>query len=448
MADGPSELRSRDTLEGKKKKKRKSSKNNASWLLKSMQSAYDSLFDTQGQAGSLAETIEKQAAAQKRAAAKKAMESGLTANPYQSLQDQLFNSINSIQPQLTPLETLQKMAQPQVDSQFDPQITALGDEMTAKNKRGKASMKSAREMYGGMAQDFLAQLPEMTQQFAADDAATNARYDQAQSQMQGEYKKQAAEQDAILKRLGVQAAAPEASQQAKDDQAYFQNQMEMDQQAARTAQDEMQSGDLAYQRSLGNNARMAGENTAQDIGAMLEDYLTQAGGQLRGLRAQKDTALSALIAQMQAQDQQNAQQMRQQEIDNMMKMFNFQLDAQKAMSRSGTDANASAPFNQATTGLSGASNFLAQQYPDQPILASNIMEQINDVLANKDVTRGKFVIDPGNESLGRAPKYSDVGQEYMIDLLRQEFAKEGDRYSTGDINSAIDALLAYMGKLR
>src|ERR1041384_3940422 len=163
MVDGPSELKFPDILEGKKKKKKKSGKkNNTSWLMKAMQNAYDGLFDTAGQAGSLAETIEKQAASQKRQAVQKQMQSGLTASPYQSLQDQLFSSINSIQPQLTPLGELQKMAQGQVDQQFDPQITALGDEMTAKNRRGRSSMKQAREMYGGMAQDFLAQLPQMT----------------------------------------------------------------------------------------------------------------------------------------------------------------------------------------------------------------------------------------------------------------------------------------------
>jgi hypothetical protein len=50
--------------------------------------------------------------------------------------------------------------------------------------------------------------------------------------------------------------------------------------------------------------------------------------------------------------------------------------------------------------------------------------------------------------MGKAPKYSDVGQEYMMDLLRREFEKEQGRYGTGDINATMAALQAYLGKLR
>lgn len=450
MADGPSELKSRDILEGKKKKKKKSGKNDTSWLTRGFQSVYKGLFDTQGQAGSLAETIEKQAAAQKRAAIKERAKSGVgpEASPFQALQDQLFGSVNDINVAPTPFEELSQMANKQAGMQFDPLIAALGEEIRGKQKRGARSQRTARDMYGSLSQDFLSQLPEMTQQFAAEDAATNQRYDQAQSQMDGEYQKQAAQQEAVLKRLGVQAAQQESSQQARDDQAYFQNQMEMDQQQAMNALNEQQMADTQYQRSLGNNAKMAGENTAQDIGMMLEDYMDQAQGQMTGLRGQKSAAISALLQQLQAQDQERVQTQSQQEFDNMMKLFNYQLDATKAMGEQQGSENEASSLFKGTTGLAGASNYIAEQYPDQPILSKNLMEQINDVLANKNVVRGKYVLEPGDESLGRSPKYSDVGQEYLMDLLRAEFEKEGDRYTPGNINVALNGMLAYLGKLR
>jgi hypothetical protein len=395
----------------------------------------------------LAEAIERQAATQKQQAAQ---QSSLTSiDPFTALQQQLFSAVNGIGFAPTPLEQLRKMAESQVSAQFDPQISALQGEMDRHSKRGKENAKTARDMYGSLAKDFLAELPAMTEQFAAEDAAANQRYDQSQQQMQGEYDKQAAEQNAVLKRLGIQAAAPDASQQAMEDQAYFQNQSEMDQQSALSALNEQQQAQTNYQQNLGSNARMAGENAAQDIRAMLQDYLGQAGTQLAGLQGQKSSAIEALLAQMQQQDQQNIAKQRQQEFENQMALYNFQLNTMKAANSGQGGGSANDPFGGGlSTGLAGAQNYLASQYPDQDILASNLMEQINDVLSNKQVTQGKFVLEPGNEALGKSPKYSDVGQEYMMDLLRREFEKEGDRYSTGDINATMNALLAYLGKLR
>lgn len=421
-----------------------------SWLEKALHPNIDIALNPHKQQGTLAQLIEAQAASQKhQAEAANAAAFGGGNDQYQNLQNQLFSAINGVQAQTTPLAQLQQMANQQVGAQFDPQIQGLISTMKSKQKRGLSSEKTARDMYGAMSKDFLAQLPELTNQFKQEDQATNARYDQAQSQMQGEYSKQAADQNAVLKKLGVQAASQDASQQAMDDQAYFQNQSNLDQQNALTAQDQQQNTALNYQRDLSSNSRMAGENTAQDIATQLEDYLTQAQGQLTGLRGQKSSAIAALVNQMQSQDQQNAEKVKQQNIDNLMSMFNFQLSAQKAGDSAANKASASqGGLFKGTSGLSGASNYLAQQYPDQPILAKNLMQQLNDVLSNPDVVKGKFVLDQGNPSLGQAPKYSNVGQEYMMDLLRQQFEKSGSQFSTGNINDTMNALMAYLGKLR
>ncbi|MFG2268129.1 hypothetical protein, partial [Streptomyces sp. NPDC048720] len=130
-----------------------------------------------------------------------------------------------------------------------------------------------------------------------------------------------------------------------------------------------------------------------------------------------------------------------------------QLEAQKAQAAAQKSAG-SGGFGSGdgqaglTTGIPGAQNFLASQYPNQPILANNLMGMLNDVISNKDVAKGKYVLDPGNPALGQAPKYSDVGQQYMEKLLRDEFAQQGNRYSKGDINATLAALEAYLGKLR
>lgn len=439
---------------GSKKKKKKSS-GTASWITQRLHDAvnaasgYNAIFGAQNERSTLAEAIEKQAAAQKRQAEAKTLGSGAMTDPFTALQQQLFSAANGINVAPTPLQQLKEMATNQVAAQYDPQLNALANEMNMHQRHGKASEKEARKMYGALAQDYMSQMPDITAQFKSEDDATNQRYDQAQQQMNDEYKKNASQQDAVLKQLGVQAASQDASQQASDDQKYFQNQSNLDQQSALNQLSEQQMAQQDYQRNLGSNAKMAGENIAQDIGSQLRDYMDQASGQANSLQAQKSSAIQALLSEMQQQDASRVSSQEQQQFGNMMQLFNFQLAAQKA-------ANSAAKQNQTgfgspgtiTSGLEGAQNYLASQYPDQPILASNLMEQLNDVLSNKDVVNGKFVLDPGDPSMGKSPRYSDVGQEYMMDLLRREFEKQGNRYGTGDINATMNALQAYLGKLR
>lgn len=398
---------------------------------------------TSESAAALSEALERQAAA---AAARARAESAVSSNPIAGIMDQFMSQYNSINVAPTPFEELQRIANQQVSAQFDPLINALSQEMSQKTNRANRSMGEARQMYGDLSRDFIAQIPQLTQQFAAEDQEANQRYDMAQKQLQDMYGQQSQAQNAVLQQLGIQAAAPDASRQARDDQNYFQGQMELDQQSALNALNEQQNAAQTYQRNLGDNTRVAGENTAQDISRMLEDYLGQAGSQMTGLRSQRSSALGSLLSQLQAQDAERVSKQEQQQFDNLLALSRFQMDAANSAAK-----NAGGQLSDMITSNYGqAQNFLGQQYQDQPRLATSLMEQLNDVLANPDVVRGKFVLDPGDPSLGKSPTYSDVGQEMMIDLLRREFEKENmaqpGRFQTGDINNAIQALMTYLGK--
>lgn len=399
-------------------------------------------------ASSLAEMIERQAVDQKAQA--NAMPGGGAPNPVQGLMDQFTSQYNSINVPSTPFEELQRLASSQVNAQFDPMMQMLQQQMDSTTKKGKANQGEARDMYGALSRDFLSQIPEMTQQFAAQDQETNSRYDNAQAELEKMYGQQANQQQAILQQLGITAAAPDASQQARDDQSYFQGQMELEQQSAMDQLNSQQGAAQNYQQNLGDTTRIAGENAAQDIGRMLQEYLGQANTQMGGLQSQKSTALGSLLSQMQAQDADRVAKEEQQQFDNLLAMSRFQMDAAGQMADS--ENNVAGLFGDVTTGLQGAQTFLAEKYPGQDLLASNLMQQINDVLANEDVVRGKFQLDPGTKDGRKGPTYSDVGQEKMLDLLRAEFERENaqqpGRYGTADINTTLNAMLAYLGKLR
>lgn len=401
--------------------------------------------------GLLAETIEKQANAQQRQAEANASPDFGGGDPIQNLMDQVMGQYNSINVAPTSYEKLKRLAEQQVGMQFDPMIALLKQQMGQHQNRAQRSMGEARSMYDALGADFISQLPELTQQYAAEDRETNSRYDGAQKVLQDQYKNQQNEQNAVLQQLGIQAAAPDASRQAQADQSYLQGQMESDQQSALDALKQQQTAQSDYTRNLGNSSRMAGENTAQGIAQQLNDYLGQADTQMAGLQGQRGSALSALIQQMQSQDAQRVQQEEQQQFQNLMSLSNFQLDAAKLMGQNAASGNESL-FGDATSGLPGAQNFLAEKYPNSPIIASNLMEQLNDVMSNKQVVQGKYILDPGDPSTGKSPVYSDVGQQMMEDLLRREIEKENQsqpgRYNNMDINNAIAALQAIFGKVR
>ena len=393
--------------------------------------------------------MEQQANAQKQ----QAIASGALkppTNPIDQMMQDFQRQYQSINVQPTSLEQLQRMAEQQVGAQFDPMLQMLTSQMGAKQKRAGESQGKAREMYGALSKDFLSQLPQLTQQFAAEDQETNKRYDTVQQQLQQQYQGQQQQQNALLQQLGIQAAAPDASQRSMEDQSYFQGQMETDQQSALNALNQQQQAAKLYQQQLGDTTRVAGENTAQDIGSMLEDYLQQAEQQKMGLQQQRGSAYSTLLQQMQTQAQDRASKEEQQQFENLLNMSKFQLSAAEAAQKaSGSPLDA---LFKGTTGRTGGENFLATKYPNEPVKASGIMELVNKALSNPDVVRGKFELQPGDKALGKGPVYADVGQQMIEDILRKEAEKANQvtpgRYGTPDITSAIDALAAIMGKLR
>lgn len=400
-------------------------------------------IDPSSTANSLALALERQANNLGGGTTGETLQGG--TDPYQQLQQQLFQRMNEINIPATPLDELRKLASEQVNSQFDPMIAALQNQMNTHTHRAHESQHTAHDMYGALSKDMLAQIPELTQRFQAMDQATNQRYDQAQQMLHDQYAQQSNNQDAILRRLGVQAAQQPASQQQQDDQKYFQNALELAQQQGLNSLDQQQNAATDYQQALGSNAKFAGQNRVDAIGNALSDYLTQAEGQMTGLQGQKSQAMAALLAQMQHQDAQRVAQQTQQARDNLMKMFQFQLDATKA----GNSAHNNQLFK-GMTSLAGAANYLAQENPNSPIMNQNLMEHIQSVLQNPDVENGKFVLTPADPSTGKGATYAKMTPERMMKLLRDSFANDPNRqsYTTADINDAVNALMAYMGKMR
>jgi Txe/YoeB family toxin of Txe-Axe toxin-antitoxin module len=379
-----------------------------------------------------------------------AQSSGMTQNPLELLQQQLFSQINSLPSYRTPLDQLKEQAQSQINAQYDPTIQMLQSNIGSTTKKNHQSQADAKSMYNSLAQDLASQLPAITNQMKQAQDSASKRYSDAASQSQHDYSQQANQQQQILNQLGLQSAQQDASAQNQSDEKYFQNQNNLQKQQSLDALQQQGQSAETYQHNIADTSRLAGTNAAQDLASQLQDYLSQANSQLGGLESEKSSSLSALINQMQAADAQNAQSQRQNQIDNLMKMYNFQLDTQKEMDNQQKNSN----LFKGTSGPSGAANYLAQSLgSDRSGTASQILQLINDTMADPNVIAGKHAqLDSSGKGMtdpvtGKPVTIQNTDQ-YMEDLLRSKMENSYGGYGTGDINSAINALLAYMGKLR
>ncbi len=414
-------------------------------------------WDIGGQANSLADAIRRQAAVQKRSASfdnkvAKPFDGGASvADPLQQLMEQ----IQGINVQATPMDLLMQQATGSAGAQFDPLIKQLQAEMARTTERGKANQNEARSMYNDLATDIAGELPQITNQMAQASQETKNRYDETQAQLKSQYDQQAQQQAELYKKLGIQAATPDASQQAMEDQAYFQQQSQSDEAAAMQLLNEMKNSDVSYNRQSADNTRLAGENTAQDIGAQLEEYLQQAGGKMAGLQSGRESAIQGMLAQLQQQDAQRVSQQEETEYDRLMDMFNLQLRMQEMQSKAASKGGGSAQDQlfKGTNGPSGASNYLSEIYGNDTFSSDAIMQAVNDVLASPEAVAGKYQNEDLKDSMGK-PMTLDVTPEKLTEMLRARMRSDGQgpltgsQFSTFDVNNAINALMAHMGKLK
>jgi hypothetical protein len=375
----------------------------------------------------------------------------ISAEPL-SLAEQLQQQLNGIQVHTTPLDELQREANAQVSAQYDPQINQLLRDMSATKTRATNNEAESKNMYNALAQDFVNQLPDMQKQMKQQQSDIANQYASSQANLQQQYDQQKNNQQAVLEQLGIQAAAPGSMNQMNTDQAYFQQQNDLSKNQALDQINALGTADQNYTRDIANSSRLAGTNAANDIASQLEAYLQNAQGQVSDLKGAKANAIAGLVAQLQQQDAQNAQTQYNNQFNQMMALNNFQRDITSDKNQNQLDQlnmmlkqlqlqqeMGGGGLFKGTSGMSGMSNYLSQQYPNNPQEASALSSLVASVLSNPDVELGRRQTGFGTDT--------GITNEYLIQLLRNQAEKQGIT-NPMDINNAIDALLAYKGQLR
>jgi hypothetical protein len=385
--------------------------------------------------------------------------------PIQQLQQQLQQqlaglSINSF---LTPQDVINKQASGAVNAQYDPQISGLLTNIAQQKTTTKQNQGKATQMYDALAQDLASQIPAMQQQTKQQQGDANSMYGSAKQDIGNQYANQNAQQQDTLKQLGLQAAMGNGSsgnaavaansptggvgQQAANDEKYAQSQADLQNQQAQNLLGEQGASSVQYQNSMADNSRMTGSNVVEDLSQQLANYLTGANSQVTALKSSKAQALQSMIAQLEQANQQNAQQQYQNSFNNTMATNNFGLSALKEQDSNTNAANSLAQqlalaqqkANPGlTSGPTGAASYLAKQYQNNPNEAVVLNQLIQDTLSRPDVINGVHNVNGSNASNTEA---------YLIDQLRQQAASEGVT-NQSDLNNAINALLAFNGKLK
>lgn len=388
-----------------------------------------------------------------------------TLTPIEQLQQQLQQQLASLNISnfLTPESVINQEANGAVNSQYDPQISGLLNQISTTKSTTKDNQNQATQMYDALAQNLSDQIPAMQQQEKSQQAAANTLYSGSKNDIQQNYQQQSQNQQNTLAQLGLQAATGTGSsgnpavtantpvggvgQQAAANEAYATSQADLQNQQAQNQLAEQGASQNQYQSSMADNSKMAGANTVEDLAKQLSTYLSGANSQVSSLQSSKAQALSSMLAQLEQQNQTNAQSQYQSAFNNTMATNNFGLSALKE-SDSNTQAsntlaqqlalaeqkNNAAP----TTGPTGAAAYLAQQYQSNPQEAIKLNQLVQDTMGRPDVLNGVHNVN-GTQT-------SDT-QAYLIDQLRQQAATEGVTNQT-DLNNAINAFLAFTGKLK
>lgn len=383
--------------------------------------------------------------------------------PIEQLQQQLQQQLAALNISnfLTPQSIINQQANGAVNSQYDPQISGLLNQIKNTKSTTKDSQNQATQMYDALAQDLSSQIPGMQQQAKQQQADTNSMYQGSKQDIQNNYQQQNDQQQATLAQLGLQAATGGGSsgnanvqantptggvgQQAANNESYATSQADLQNQQAQNLLSEQSASQNQYQSSMADTSRLAGANTVEELGKQLATYLSGANNQVSSLQSSKSQALSSMIAQLEGQNQQNAQTQYQQAFNNTMSQNNFGLDALK---ESDSNTNASNTLaqqlaiaqqkNALTSGPTGAASYLAQQYQSNPQEAVKLNQLIQDTMSRPDMLNGVHNVNGTNTA---------NNESYMIDQLRQQAATEGVTGQT-DLNNAINAFLAFNGKLK
>lgn len=205
------------------------------------------------------------------------------------------------------INALTALANQEAALKYDPLIQQLQGNLTSAQNNEKTASSKIGDLYGSLGKGLAAQIPGITQQFAAQQGQANQQYNQLQQQIQNNYQGAQAAQAAELQKLGIQAALPQSTQQLNKDQAYQTSQAANNGKAVGDAINQMGQGQQDFFQRASAIAPMTGANTQSDLAQKLLQLQNQINSQIAGYKGQQGADAQTLLMQLEQQAAQQGQ---------------------------------------------------------------------------------------------------------------------------------------------
>lgn len=214
---------------------------------------------------------------------------------------------------------LERQAMAQAAAQYDPVIAALRGQMTAAQQRAGRNQGQLESMYGGLSSSLMNEIAPIQQRYADTQTKVADQYKGLEQHIGQIYQESQAEQEEMMKRLNIEAAAPEALEGQQRDSAFLRAQAAAEGQNVASQITQQGGGAVDYTQSGAQMAKTEGTNRVADLMATLEQYLTEASGQIGANEAARAATYQGNLAQLKQSSQESALNMAQRDFENYIK---------------------------------------------------------------------------------------------------------------------------------
>jgi hypothetical protein len=350
-------------------------------------------------------------------------------DPMESYLEQLLRGLNAGKPSMLSLQEMRERAAKQAGAEFDPQISALYGEMSRTKTRAGKNKKELGSLYGNLADSYLGEVQGSKQNTKAAKQAEAQAYKQLQKQVSSDYGNQFKEQSAELKALGIEAALGESTKGQKEDLQFLNAINATESGAQQKALDLTGLADANYYQQGRGLAQQRGAEDISDLMARLNDYLSEAGTQVAGLKGQKSSAIEQLVQQMQSGQTDNQQQFENQRWNRLLQLAQFQNQLASQAAKAG------APSEVPSKGLEGAYGVLGGAPGTN---SQKTISALMNLLQTQPFREGRF----------------EAGNKQIVDMTPENAAYQARAYasqnglSAAEADALVKAVYAYYGKLR
>lgn len=261
----------------------------------------------------------------------------------QQLREQLLS-----QSQGMSMGDMQSQAGMSAGLQFDPQIAQIEALMNRAKKETKNQQGVVKGTYEDLAKSYSGDIKRSKATAAEAREIEQAQLQDMKNQLKDDYADSMSMVRDKLSQLGIEEAGPDALTGLAEDVGQYSAMATRESGDAQRAINTREQGDVEYYSKGAPVARMAGAEGVQQLSKALQDYLFQQQGQLGQLQAQKQLSYMSALNQMQ-----NQQASLQSDVWSRLKDISSQ--EQKLLKPKAFGS-----------GLSGASNYLTEQFTNDP----------------------------------------------------------------------------------